>query len=105
MERSIIEFLEYIPEEEWNKIKIKLESREAFRKAEILSAKRKATVEISDWILSKGLLPSYDDEGIPCWIIPDGTGKILRSSDLHGEYMRDLMDEIDYSDEEDDEEY
>jgi len=105
MEKSIIELLEYIPEEEWNKIKLKLDSKKAFHRAEILSAKRKATVEISDWILSKGLLPSYDEDGKSCWVIPDGSGKILRSSDLHGEYIRDLMEEIDYSDEEDDEEY
>jgi hypothetical protein len=106
MDKSIIELLEYIPEEEWNKIKLKLESRAAFRKAEILSAKRKATVEISDWILSKGLLPSYNEDGVACWTIPDGSGKTLKSSDLYGEYIRDLMDEIDYSDdEEEDEEY
>jgi len=99
MDKSIIELLEYIPEEEWNKIKLKLESRAAFRKAEILSAKRKATVEISDWILSKGLLPSYNSDGIPCWTIPDGSGKTLRSSDLHGEYIRDLMSDLDEDDE------
>ena len=99
MDKSIIELLEYIPEEEWNKIKLKLESRAAFRKAEILSAKRKATVEISDWILSKGLLPSYNSDEIPCWTIPDGSGKTLRSSDLHGEYIRDLMLDLDEDDE------
>jgi hypothetical protein len=101
MDKSIIELLEYIPEEEWNKIKLKLESRAAFRKAEILSAKRKATVEISDWILSKGLLPSYNEEGISCWTIPDGSGKTLRSADLYGEYIRDLMRDLE-EDEEDD---
>jgi hypothetical protein len=103
MDKSIIELLEYIPEEEWNKIKLKLESRAAFRKAEILTAKRKATVEISDWILSKGLLPSYNEDGIACWVIPDGSGKILRSSDLYGEYIRDLMSDLE--EEDDEEEY
>ena len=103
MDKSIIELLEYIPEEEWTKIKLKLESRAAFRKAEILTAKRKATVEISDWILSKGLLPSYNEDGIACWVIPDGSGKILRSSDLYGEYIRDLMSDLE--EEDDEEEY
>ena len=104
MDKSIIELLEYIPEEEWNKIKLKLESRAAFRKVEILSAKREATVEISDWILSKGLLPSYNEDGISCWVIPDGSGKTLRSSDLHGEYIRDLMSDLDDLDDEDEDE-
>jgi len=100
MEKSIIELLQYIPDEEWTRIKMKLDSKKALQKAEILSAKRKSAVDIADWILSKGLLISTNDEGNACWIIPDGNGKCLSSSDLYGEYLRDLISFFDIDEDE-----
>ena len=101
MEKSIIELLQYIPDEEWSRIKMKLDSKKALQKSEVLSAKRKSAVDMADWILSKGLLISTDDEGNSFWIIPDGKGKCLSSSDLYGEYIRDLMSDLDEDDAED----
>lgn len=88
-----------ITNEEWQKLKLKVESTKAFQTAEVIRAKRESAINFGDWILKHNVVNGYDDEGSSCWVVPNGQGETYTTLELHTIYITGQWDEGEDDDE------
>lgn len=87
-----------ITNEEWQKLKLKVESAKAFQASEVFKAKRESAINFGDWILKHDVVSGYDDEGFSCWVVPNGKGEVYTTLELHTIYITGKWEEDDEDD-------
>ncbi len=88
MNKSTLDILiDALSEQEWQELKRRAEVKQAFKTADIFSAKQESAVQFGDWILKHNVLPSYDADGFACWVVADGAGKEYTSLELYSIYQ------------------
>lgn len=98
MKNTLDIIAESLSDEEWEALRLKVETKRAFEKAKIYKTKRESAIKFSDWILKHNLVNGYDQEGLPCWVVPNGEGNTYTSLELFNIYIRGDWEE--YRDEE-----
>jgi hypothetical protein len=99
MKNTLDIIIESMSEEEWAKLKLKVETKKAFDKTKIYSAKRNASIEFAEWILKHNINSGYNQNDVSCWITPKGD-YILTSLELYNLYINGDLDIEDDEDEE-----
>lgn len=89
-----------LTDQEWEQLRMKADSKRAFHKSNIFSAKRSSAIEFGDWILKHNIHNGYDMDGSACWVVADGSGTVYSSLELYNAYIRGDFepDEDDLSD-------
>ena len=99
MDKPTLDILiDALSEQEWQELKRRVESKHAFRSADILRAKRESAIQFGDWILKHNVVSGYDDDGSACWVVPDGTGTCYTTLELYNIYITGRWDDEDMSD-------
>ena len=66
--RTLETLLDSIPAEEWQAVKLKMDSKKAHEASKRFQEKRDSALKFGDWILTKDLLASFNDIMEPRWI-------------------------------------
>lgn len=91
--RTLETLIDSLSEEEWRKIKNRVESKKAHETSKRLSERKKSSIEFGDWILKHNVMNGYDNEGSSCWIVPDGKGECFTTADLYSIYITGQWEE------------
>jgi hypothetical protein len=102
MENTFDIIIQSMTDEEWQKLKLKVESMKAFQKVEAFKNKRDFAIGFGEWLLKHSLVASYDDEGSSCWVVPDGKGDMYNTQELYNIYILGTWDDCDGCDEDED---
>jgi hypothetical protein len=90
------EFLDSIPDEKWNKVKLNLEAKKTHRVVQETIKKRKHAIDFAEWILSHKISSITEDS---TWNVnKDENISSHTTEELYGIYLRGDLD--DYYDEE-----
>ena len=90
------EFLDSIPDEKWNKVKLNLEAKKTHRVVQETIKRRKHAIDFAEWILSNKISPVTE---YSTWNVnKDENISSHTTEELYGIYLRGDLD--DYDDEE-----
>lgn len=91
--RTLETLIDSLSEEEWGKIKNRVESKRAHETSKRLTERKKSSIEFGDWILKHNVMNGYDNEGSSCWVVPDGNGECFTTADLYSIYITGQWEE------------
>ena len=95
------EFLDSIPDQKWNKVKLNLEAKKTHQVVQETNKKRKHAIDFAEWILSHKISLSENEEGISHWVINNKyTTTLQNTNDLYVMYLRGDLDVVEDLDEE-----
>lgn len=87
------EFLDSIPDQKWNKVKLNLEAKKTHQVVQEAIKKRKHAIDFAEWILSHKISLSENEEGISHWVINNkDTTTLQNTNDLYVMYLRGDLD-------------
>jgi hypothetical protein len=87
------EFLDSIPDQKWNKVKLNLEAEKTHQVVQETIKKRKHAIDFAEWILSHKISLSENEEGISYWVINNkDTTTLQNTNDLYVMYLRGDLD-------------
>jgi len=87
------EFLDSIPDQKWNKVKLNLEAKKTHQVVQEAINKRKHAIDFAEWILSHKISLSENEEGISHWVINNkDTTTLQNTNDLYVMYLRGDLD-------------
>lgn len=86
MKNTIDIIIDSLSEEDWNKLKLKIETKKTFEKVKISREKTQSSINFADWILKHNLIISKDIDGNSCWSSPYEEGEKYNSLQLYNIY-------------------
>jgi hypothetical protein len=98
MKNTLDIIIDSLSDEEWNELRLKVDTKKTFERAKVYKAKRESAIGFADWILEQNVAVGYDQNGSSCWVVADGEGNTYNSLELFNIYIRGDWDE--YEDEE-----
>jgi len=91
------EFLDSIPDEKWNKVKLNLEAKKTHRVVQETIKKRKHAIDFAEWILSYKISPVTEHS---IWNVnKDENISSHTTEELYGIYLRGNLDDYDEEEE------
>lgn len=95
MERTINYILESLSDEEWTRIKMKIEAKKAHDSARVIRIKNDSEIKFANWILENNVCTCVDSNNSPHWYRKfDDEIEYYSTSELHSIYLRCEWDEI-----------
>jgi hypothetical protein len=76
-----------LTEEDWNALRLKMESKKAFHKASLIEVGKSKAIQFADWILKHNLVNGYDEDGSSCWVVANGKGEVYDSVQLYNIFL------------------
>jgi len=90
--------IDALSEQEWEELKHRAETKQAFKAADTLRAKRESAIYFGDWILKHEVTPGYDENMSECWITRFGDEITYYTTlELYNIYMSGEWDDDDIS--------
>lgn len=90
------EFLDSIPDEKWNKVKLNLEAKKTHRVVQETIKKRNHAIDFAEWILTHEIAKSTNDADTIYWNVNNGEEITNHTtSELYGIYLRGDLDDYD----------
>ena len=87
------EFLDSIPDQKWNKVKLNIEAKKTHQVVQETIKKRKHAIDFAEWILSHKIPSSENEEGISHWLVSNkDTTELQNTNDLYVMYLRGDLD-------------
>ena len=103
MEIRLDTLLDLMSDEEWAVIKLKMESKKAFRKVELVREKRQSATQFGDWLLLHSITPDVNENITICWSKRiDGELTYYTTLELYGIYISGEWDKNEEEDEDED---
>lgn len=95
MEKTFDALIESLTDSEWEKIKLKVETRRAHIAADRLRVKRESAIRFGDWILKHTVYPGQDENMSECWFTRFGEEiTYYTSEELFNIYVRGDWDDL-----------
>jgi hypothetical protein len=103
MEIRLDTLLDLMSDEEWAVIKLKMESKKAFRKVELVREKRQSATQFGDWLLLHSITPDVNENITICWSKRiDGVLTYHTTLELYAIYISGEWDKNEDEDEDED---